>query len=141
MDVTVKVDSDFNMMLLSTELVKALKNEGIKVKNVRRDALPEPLRTTICSFTIKNYIFVVIDDIINRFNIEELQVILWHEYAHKYLDTQNEELCDSFAIERVSKEAYDSAVQKSAELTSQLRQLYGITDTGVHKYDYRKAVI
>ena len=141
MNITIKVDSDFNMMLLGEELAKALKNEGIKVKNIRRDSLPESLKTTICSFTMQDYIFVIIDDIVDRFSIEELQIILWHEYAHKYLSTRNEEACDSFAIERVSKEAYDSAVQKSAELTSQLRQLYKIDDRDIHKYDHRKAVL
>ena len=141
MDVKLKVDSDFNMMLLSLELIKTLKNEGIKIKNVKRDSLPEPLRTTICSFTIKNYIFVVIDDIINRFNIEELQVILWHEYAHRHLKTSNEEACDNFAIAKVSKEAYISTVQKSKELTNELRQLYKIDEDDMHKYDHRKAVL
>ena len=135
-----KIDSDFNMMLLNPELCKALKAEGIKIKNVRRVDLPEQLKTTICSFTIRNYIFVVIDDIINRFNIKEIELILWHEYAHKYLNSSNEELCDSFAISKVGKESYDSAVQKSAELTCELRQLYGITTDTVHKYDHRKAV-
>lgn len=141
MNVSIKTHSDFNLMLLNLDLVKALKNEGIKIKNVRRADLPEPLKTTCCSFTIKNYIFVVIDDIENRFTIKEIEIILWHEYAHRYLNTSNEEECDNFAIAKVNKEAYISVVQKSAELTNELRQFYGITDTGVHKYDYRKAVI
>ena len=141
MNVSIKTHSDFNLMLLNLDLVKALKNEGIKIKNVRRADLPEPLKTTCCSFTIKNYIFVVIDDIENRFTIKEIEIILWHEYAHRYLNTSNEEACDSFAIAKVGKEVYDSAVKKSAELTSQLRQLYGISSDTVHKYDYRKAVL
>lgn len=140
MNITIKVDSDFNMMLLGTDLIKALKNEGIKVKNIRRDSLPESLKTTICSFTMQDYIFVIIDDIVNRFSIKEIELILWHEYAHKYLNTLNEKDCDNFAIAKVGKEVYDSTIQKSIELTNELRQFYGITDTGVHKYDHRKAV-
>ena len=141
MNVSIKTHSDFNLMLLNLDLVKALKNEGIKIKNVRRADLPEPLKTTCCSFTIKNYIFVVIDDIENRFTIKEIEIILWHEYAHKHFETSDEEICDNFAISKVGKEAYISTVQKSAELTSELRQSYGINDTGVHKYDYRNAVL
>lgn len=141
MTINLNIHSDFNMMLLSIDLIKSLKNEGLKVKNIRRRDLPESLRKTICSFTTGKYIFVIIDDVANRYTSDEIEVILWHEYAHRYFNTDDEQLCDDFAITKVSKEAYTSAVKKSEELGKHIRQLYGIEERNVERYNHRNAVL
>ena len=94
-------------------------------------------RRTIVACVSNTQIFLFEDDI-KRAGLtdNELTFILWHELAHRLLNTLDEKRCDEYAIRQMDESTYRSAVAKTNRLASELRKERGITQSEESKKKY-----
>lgn len=87
---------------------------------------------------------ILFEDDIKRAGLtdKELTFILWHELAHRLLNTSDEKACDDYALRQMDEATYRSAVAKTRRLIAELRKEHGITPSaeGKKKYGHRDLI-
>lgn len=93
---------------------------------------------------VTNTQVLLFEDDIKRAGLtdKELTFILWHELAHKLLNTSDEKACDDYALRQMDESTYKSAVTKTRRLIAELRKEHGITpsEEGKKKYAHRNLI-
>jgi hypothetical protein len=94
-------------------------------------------RRTIVACVSNTQIFLFEDDI-KRAGLtdNELTCILWHELAHRLLNTWDEKRCDEYAVRQTDESTYRSVVMKTNRLLAELRKEHGITQSEESKKKY-----